>query len=181
MYGGLPEYLLFPSGFIYAFPCSYHEIARETHARPKHKRAGIRGNPLVLCVARQSHCFTNGNDVGLRINFATADCGSVSADCRCCYAVLRSAWNSSGCHFLFVDRSQSDCRNLFWKSGAIRWLLIIAPLFCYLRLWFNMLDGLVAFAGGKASRRGEILNDLPDRVSDILIFVGVGHSGLMTR
>src|SRR6476659_7467835 len=67
----------------------------------------------------------------------------------------------------------------FWKSGATRWLLIIAPLFCYLRLWFNMLDGLVAFAAGKASRRGEILNDLPDRISDIIIFVGVAHSGLM--
>jgi phosphatidylglycerophosphate synthase len=67
----------------------------------------------------------------------------------------------------------------FWKSGAARWLLIIAPLFCYLRLWFNMLDGLVAFAAGKASRRGEILNDLPDRISDIVIFVGVAHSGLM--
>ena len=67
----------------------------------------------------------------------------------------------------------------FWKSGARRWLLIIAPLFCYLRLWFNMLDGLVALAAGKASRRGEILNDLPDRVSDIVIFVGVAHSGLM--
>jgi phosphatidylglycerophosphate synthase len=67
----------------------------------------------------------------------------------------------------------------FWQSGARRWLLIIAPLFCYLRLWFNMLDGLVAFAAGKASHRGEILNDLPDRISDIVIFVGVAHSGLM--
>ena len=67
----------------------------------------------------------------------------------------------------------------FWKSGTRRWLLISAPLFCYLRLWFNMLDGLVAFATGKASRRGEILNDLPDRISDIVIFVGVAHSGLM--
>ena len=67
----------------------------------------------------------------------------------------------------------------FWKSGETRWLLIVAPLFCYLRLWLNMLDGLVAFAAGKASRRGEILNDLPDRVSDIVIFVGVAHSGLM--
>ena len=67
----------------------------------------------------------------------------------------------------------------FWQSGARHWLLIIAPLFCYLRLWFNMLDGLVAFAAGKASRRGEILNDLPDRVSDVVIFVGVAHSGLM--
>ena len=68
----------------------------------------------------------------------------------------------------------------FWKSGERRWLLIIAPLFCYLRLWCNMLDGLVAFAAGKASRRGEILNDLPDRISDIVIFVGVAHSGLMS-
>jgi phosphatidylglycerophosphate synthase len=67
----------------------------------------------------------------------------------------------------------------FWKSGARSWLLIIAPVFCYLRLWFNMLDGMVAFEAGKASRRGEILNDLPDRVADIVIFIGVAHSGLM--
>jgi phosphatidylglycerophosphate synthase len=66
-----------------------------------------------------------------------------------------------------------------WKSGATRWLLIVAPLLFYLRLWFNMLDGLVAFAAGKASRRGEIVNDLPDRISDVVIFVGVAHSGLM--
>ena len=67
----------------------------------------------------------------------------------------------------------------FWKSGETRWLLIVAPLFCYLRLWFNMLDGMVAVAGNKASRRGEILNDLPDRISDVIIFVGVAHSGWM--
>jgi phosphatidylglycerophosphate synthase len=67
----------------------------------------------------------------------------------------------------------------FWKSGKLPWLLIIAPLFCYLRLWFNMLDGMVAVASGKASSRGEILNDLPDRVSDVIIFAGVAHSGLM--
>jgi phosphatidylglycerophosphate synthase len=67
----------------------------------------------------------------------------------------------------------------FWKSGQLRWLLLVAPLFCYLRLWFNMLDGMVAVVAGKASRRGEILNDLPDRVSDIVIFVGIAHSGLM--
>lgn len=67
----------------------------------------------------------------------------------------------------------------FWRSGAHRVLLLIAPGFCYLRLWFNMLDGMVALASGKASWRGEILNDLPDRVSDMLIFVGVAHSGWM--
>lgn len=67
----------------------------------------------------------------------------------------------------------------FWKSGRDAWLLIVAPLFCYLRLWCNMLDGMVALAAGKASWRGEILNDLPDRISDVLIFAGVAHSGWM--
>src|SRR5437667_4390823 len=67
----------------------------------------------------------------------------------------------------------------FWKSGRNMWVLIIAPLFCYLRLWFNMLDGMVAVAAGKASVRGEIVNDLPDRISDVIIFVGVAHSDLM--
>jgi phosphatidylglycerophosphate synthase len=67
----------------------------------------------------------------------------------------------------------------FWKSGRNMWLLIIAPLFCYLRLWFNMLDGMVAVAAGKASARGEIVNDLPDRISDVIIFVGVAHSDLV--
>jgi phosphatidylglycerophosphate synthase len=57
-------------------------------------------------------------------------------------------------------------------------LLLVGPMLCYVRLWFNMLDGMVALAAGKASRRGEILNDLPDRVSDVLIFAGVAHSGL---
>jgi phosphatidylglycerophosphate synthase len=66
----------------------------------------------------------------------------------------------------------------FWKAAAAPWLLILGPAFCHLRLWFNMLDGMVALASGKASWRGEILNDLPDRISDILIFVGVAHSGL---
>ena len=67
----------------------------------------------------------------------------------------------------------------FWRSGRSPWLLIIAPLFCYLRLWLNMLDGMVAIATGKASARGEIVNDLPDRISDVIIFVGVAESDLM--
>ena len=67
----------------------------------------------------------------------------------------------------------------FWRGGACLWLLLLAPAFCYLRLWCNMLDGMVALASGQASWRGEILNDLPDRVSDVVIFAGVAHSGLM--
>jgi phosphatidylglycerophosphate synthase len=66
----------------------------------------------------------------------------------------------------------------FWQAAAHPWLLILGPAFCYLRLWCNMLDGMVALAAGKASWRGEILNDLPDRISDVIIFAGVAHSGL---
>jgi phosphatidylglycerophosphate synthase len=65
----------------------------------------------------------------------------------------------------------------FW-SGRHWGLLLVAPVLCLLRLWFNMLDGMVALASGKASLRGEIVNELPDRVSDVVIFAGMAHSGL---
>ena len=67
----------------------------------------------------------------------------------------------------------------FFSSSQYPWLLVIAPLFCGLRLWCNMLDGMVAFASGSASPRGEILNELPDRVSDVAIFAAAAHSGWM--
>ena len=66
----------------------------------------------------------------------------------------------------------------FWRAADSPWLLLVAPVFCYVRLWLNMLDGMVALAAREASPRGEILNDLPDRISDVLIFAGVAHSGL---
>jgi len=67
----------------------------------------------------------------------------------------------------------------FWRSARDPWLLFVAPFFCFLRLWCNMLDGMVALAAGSASARGEILNDLPDRISDVIIFTGAAHSGWM--
>lgn len=66
----------------------------------------------------------------------------------------------------------------FWQAGAMPGLLLVGVAFCYLRLWLNMLDGMVALASGKASRTGEIVNELPDRFSDVIILVGAGHSGL---
>jgi phosphatidylglycerophosphate synthase len=66
----------------------------------------------------------------------------------------------------------------FWQAHRVPALLIPAAGFLYVRLWLNMLDGMVALASGKASRTGEIVNELPDRISDVVIFVAVGHSGL---
>ncbi|MGB7158497.1 MAG: CDP-alcohol phosphatidyltransferase family protein [Tepidisphaeraceae bacterium] len=75
---------------------------------------------------------------------------------------------------IFASAFAGACFYFSWRWPA---LLIVAPLFCYVRLWLNMLDGMVALAAGRASPRGEILNDLPDRISDVLIFAGVAHSG----
>src|SRR5437762_6790830 len=83
--------------------------------------------------------------------------------------------NSISCFSIVAAAGASLC---FWQAVAAPWLLIVAVGFCYLRLWLNMLDGMVALASGTASRAGEIANELPDRVSDVLIFVGVAHSGL---
>jgi phosphatidylglycerophosphate synthase len=66
----------------------------------------------------------------------------------------------------------------FLAGRAFPVLLLLAALLCLARLWLNMLDGMVALAGGTASRRGEIFNELPDRLSDVLVCVGVAHSGL---
>jgi phosphatidylglycerophosphate synthase len=65
---------------------------------------------------------------------------------------------------------------LFWQSNRHPRYLAIAVAFALLRLWLNMLDGMIALEAGKASKRGEIINDLPDRFSDVAIFIGVAHS-----
>jgi phosphatidylglycerophosphate synthase len=70
---------------------------------------------------------------------------------------------------------------LFWQSARHPKYLILGVLFAFLRLWLNMFDGLVAVAAGKVSKKGELINDLPDRVSDIVIFIGMAHSGWCHR
>lgn len=66
------------------------------------------------------------------------------------------------------------------NAARIPALLALAAALCVLRLWLNMLDGMVAFASGTASRRGEIMNELPDRLSDLAVFGAVAFSGLAT-
>lgn len=77
-------------------------------------------------------------------------------------------------------------------SGAAMWLFLIAgdqvgsvkivgvwvgALACMqARLLCNLMDGMVAVEGGKGSPEGAVYNDLPDRVADVLIFVGAGYS-----
>jgi phosphatidylglycerophosphate synthase len=53
---------------------------------------------------------------------------------------------------------------------------LIAALGAQLRLTANMLDGMVALASRRASKVGELYNEIPDRVSDAAVFVGAGFA-----
>src|SRR5437773_2776233 len=73
--------------------------------------------PLSFVLPERAAALQNGNDVGLRTNFAAADCSSVPANWRRCYPVLCASRNSSRCDLVFVDRSGADRRNLFLEIG----------------------------------------------------------------
>src|SRR5881392_1396346 len=53
---------------------------------------------------------------------------------------------------------------------------LIAALGAQLRLTANMLDGMVALASGRASKTGELYNEVPDRFSDAAVFIGAGFA-----
>jgi phosphatidylglycerophosphate synthase len=59
-----------------------------------------------------------------------------------------------------------------WRGA----LLVSAAASIQLRLLCNLLDGMLAVEGGFKSTTGEIYNDLPDRIADVLILVGAGYS-----
>lgn len=63
-----------------------------------------------------------------------------------------------------------------FDPGVRAALLLGAAACIQLRLLCNLLDGMLAVEGGLKGRAGEIYNDLPDRVADVLILVGAGYA-----
>jgi phosphatidylglycerophosphate synthase len=62
-------------------------------------------------------------------------------------------------------------------EGASRFaLLLAAAAGIQLRLLCNLLDGMLAVEGGFKSRTGDLFNELPDRLADIVILVGAGYA-----
>jgi phosphatidylglycerophosphate synthase len=63
-------------------------------------------------------------------------------------------------------------------TSSFNWriLWLIAAVGAQLRLTANMLDGMVALASGRASKLGELYNEIPDRVSDAAVFIGAGFA-----
>lgn len=65
-------------------------------------------------------------------------------------------------------------------AGGERIVWLVAGAFgSQLRLLCNMMDGMVAVEGGKGGPDGGIWNEAPDRVADILIFVGAGYGAAL--
>lgn len=66
-------------------------------------------------------------------------------------------------------------------AGALfspTWFLVAAAL-VPLRLFANLLDGLVAIEGGRATALGPLYNEVPDRLSDVAILAAAGHAAAL--
>jgi len=68
---------------------------------------------------------------------------------------------------LFMTARVPDWARLAWILGAA---------FIQMRLLANLFDGMVAIARGTASKVGELFNEVPDRVSDSAILIGLGYA-----
>ena len=63
------------------------------------------------------------------------------------------------------------------SGGALRPFLFLAGATAVqLRLLCNMLDGMVAVEGGRQGRAGELFNEAPDRVEDVVLLAGAGFA-----
>ena len=63
-----------------------------------------------------------------------------------------------------------------WRSRYDAALFLVAAVSIQLRLLCNLLDGLMAVEGGLKTKAGEIFNEFPDRVADVLLLVSAGYA-----
>ncbi len=62
------------------------------------------------------------------------------------------------------------------NRAGVWWLSYLAVAFILGRGLCNVLDGLVAVEGGKRTPSGELFNDFPDRISDVLVLAAAGYA-----
>jgi phosphatidylglycerophosphate synthase len=70
---------------------------------------------------------------------------------------------------------------LLVASAYLSGLAVIASLVgaaacMQLRLLCNLLDGMMAVECHKLSKKGDLFNELPDRISDVVLLVGAGYA-----
>jgi len=67
---------------------------------------------------------------------------------------------------------------LYYRSGETPIFLIFNILLILLRMTLNTLDGLIALKIERTSRKGKIVNALPDRYADMFYLIGISFSSL---
>jgi phosphatidylglycerophosphate synthase len=89
--------------------------------------------------------------------------------------VRPNAVSIAGVAFAVVSMA-AFCASARDESAWREILLLVAAAAIQLRLLCNLLDGMLAVEEGLKSETGEIFNDLPDRIADVLILVGAGYA-----
>ncbi|WP_106914631.1 CDP-alcohol phosphatidyltransferase family protein [Chryseobacterium aurantiacum] len=59
---------------------------------------------------------------------------------------------------------------LFWNADVSKWFFLSLPIGLILRMALNALDGMMARRFNQTSKLGEVLNEVGDIVSDVIIF-----------
>ena len=92
-------------------------------------------------------------------------------------------WLASRLAATSITPNQISLISILWAAlgaGLIIWggssAWVLAAVAVQLRLLCNLMDGMVAVEGGKASPKGEIYNEFPDRIADILVIVSLGYA-----
>jgi phosphatidylglycerophosphate synthase len=67
---------------------------------------------------------------------------------------------------------------LLWSTTGDRgaWPFLLAAACLQLRLLANMLDGLIAVEGGDKTLTGELYNEIPDRIADVVLLAAAGYA-----
>lgn len=74
---------------------------------------------------------------------------------------------AAGIAFYSTSNTIGPTQRMLWFGGGV---------LCQVRLLCNLFDGMVAVARNIASPRGELYNEIPDRVSDAAVFIGWGYA-----
>jgi CDP-diacylglycerol--glycerol-3-phosphate 3-phosphatidyltransferase len=59
---------------------------------------------------------------------------------------------------------------LFWNADVSKWFFLSLPIGLFIRMALNALDGMMARKFNQTSKLGEVLNEIGDIVSDVIIF-----------
>ncbi len=74
---------------------------------------------------------------------------------------------AAGCAFFATSQTTGLPHRALWLAAAA---------LCQVRLLGNLFDGMVALARGTASPLGELYTEVPDRISDAAVFIGLGYA-----